>query len=191
MTSLPKPDYDLILARDAALRRAELAEQRERVAAEAYNGQQQSYRELETLYQAAQERALRAEADAAALQNALEPVERHRKIGEVWVELSPREWENLRRALKQNAGEALLAELARRDGWAKRWKHKAKGHRANFHRMTRLWSALLLMKVKQDRELEAARKIVTTLRRHMHAGGEVWGSIDRDLAAYDAAVKGE
>lgn len=64
---IPKIHYDLILARDAALRRAEQAEQRERIAAEAYNGQQQSYRELETLYQAAQERALRAEADAAEL----------------------------------------------------------------------------------------------------------------------------
>lgn len=39
------------------------SQQRERIAAEAYNGQQQSYRELETLYQASQERALKAEAE--------------------------------------------------------------------------------------------------------------------------------
>jgi hypothetical protein len=38
-------------------------------------------------------------------------------------------------------------------------------------------------------ELEAARTIVATLRQHRDAGGEVWGSIDRDFAAYDAAVK--
>lgn len=67
-----KEEYDLVCARDAALRRATQAEQRERIAADAYNGQQQSYRELETLYQASQERALRAEADATALQEAAE-----------------------------------------------------------------------------------------------------------------------
>lgn len=40
-------------------------------------------------------------------------------------------------------------------------------------------------------ELETARAIITTLRRHRDAGGEVWRSIDRDFAAYDAAVKQE
>ena len=38
-------------------------------------------------------------------------------------------------------------------------------------------------------ELDAAREIVATLRRHWNVGGEVWGSIDRDFDAYDAAVK--
>lgn len=42
----------------------ELAERRAVIASETYNGQQQSYRELETLYQAAQERAIKAEAIA-------------------------------------------------------------------------------------------------------------------------------
>lgn len=41
------------------------AQERERVATDTYNGQQQSYRELETLYQASQERALKAEAELA------------------------------------------------------------------------------------------------------------------------------
>ncbi len=36
-------------------------------------------------------------------------------------------------------------------------------------------------------ELAQARAIVTTLRMHRDAGGEVWHSIDADLAAYDAA----
>lgn len=36
-------------------------------------------------------------------------------------------------------------------------------------------------------ELREARKIVETLRRHRDAGGEVWGSINRDFAAYDKA----
>lgn len=63
--------FALMCERDAALRRAEQAEQRERIAAEAYNGQQSSYRELETLYQASQERAIRAGADAAAREDAL------------------------------------------------------------------------------------------------------------------------
>lgn len=40
-------------------------------------------------------------------------------------------------------------------------------------------------------ELAAARKILATLRQHHDAGGEVWGSIDRDFAAYDAARGGE
>lgn len=48
-------------------RRALQAEQREAITADAYNQQQSSYRELETLYQASQERALRAEGEAAAL----------------------------------------------------------------------------------------------------------------------------
>lgn len=53
------------------------------------------------------------QADNAALLSALEPVERHRKIGEVWVELSPHEWEDVRRLLKaEHAGAALLTELA-------------------------------------------------------------------------------
>mgnify|MGYP001616369242 CR=1 FL=1 len=38
-------------------------------------------------------------------------------------------------------------------------------------------------------ELAAARAIVTALRMHHDAGGEVWHSIDADLAAYDKAVK--
>lgn len=37
-------------------------------------------------------------------------------------------------------------------------------------------------------ELEAARAIVKTLRMHRDAGGEVWHSIDADLAAYDEAI---
>lgn len=45
------------------------AQERERIASETYNGQQQSYRELETLYQAAQGRALEAEAEVTALRN--------------------------------------------------------------------------------------------------------------------------
>lgn len=40
-------------------------------------------------------------------------------------------------------------------------------------------------------ELKAACEIVATLRQHWHAGGEVWRSIDQDLATYDAAVKGD
>lgn len=48
------------------VRERDEARQREKIATETYNGQQQSYRELETLYQAAQGRALEAEADAAA-----------------------------------------------------------------------------------------------------------------------------
>ena len=40
-------------------------------------------------------------------------------------------------------------------------------------------------------ELEATRSIIKTLRQHYDAGGEVWGSIDRDLDAYDQAVKGK
>jgi hypothetical protein len=38
-------------------------------------------------------------------------------------------------------------------------------------------------------ELAAARAIVKTLRMHRDAGGEVWHSIDADLAAYDEATK--
>lgn len=152
---IPKIHYDLILARDAALRRAELAE-----------------REKE-----------QAESDYAML----------RAVARKCFQEESSEQDMLRlwnvAASVEHPGATLLAELARRDGWAKRWKRKAKGHRGNFHRMTRLWSALLLKKVKQDRELDAARSIVKTLRQHMHAGGEVWGSIDRDFAAYDAAVK--
>ncbi len=39
-------------------------------------------------------------------------------------------------------------------------------------------------------ELVLARAIVTALRMHRDAGGEVWHSIDADLAAYDAAKAG-
>lgn len=61
---------------------AELAQAqgRERVATEAYNQQQSSYRELETLYQAAIERAQQidhAEAGAAAYRQALEQADEH------------------------------------------------------------------------------------------------------------------
>lgn len=174
MTDLSKSDYDLILARDAALRRAEVAEQRERIAAEAYTGQQQSYRELETLYQASQERALRAEeerdadvfnshiilseamsarSDAAALREALNVLIAGIKV----------------HARKDLDGYQLITNTA-----------------AVFARSTldfrRSGTHLLA-------ELAAARAIVATLRRHWDAGGEVWGSIDRDFAAYDAAVK--
>ncbi len=38
-------------------------------------------------------------------------------------------------------------------------------------------------------ELAAARAVVAALRMHHDAGGEVWHSIDADLAAYDKAVK--
>ena len=41
------------------------AHERERIAAEAYHGQQQSYRDLEALYQAMTERAQAAEAELA------------------------------------------------------------------------------------------------------------------------------
>lgn len=47
------------------------ATSRERTTAEAYNGQQTSYRELEALYQASQERALQAEAEIAELHRAI------------------------------------------------------------------------------------------------------------------------
>ena len=39
-------------------------------------------------------------------------------------------------------------------------------------------------------ELALARAVVTALRMHHDAGGEVWHSIDADLAAYDATVRG-
>jgi hypothetical protein len=52
------------------VRERDEARRREQVACATYDGQQQSYRELETLYQASQERALRAEADALALRTA-------------------------------------------------------------------------------------------------------------------------
>jgi len=74
-TTTTTTDAELAAAQDviAGLRRS-LAEarERERIATEAYNQQQTSYRELETLYQAATERALKAEADAAAQQKALD-----------------------------------------------------------------------------------------------------------------------
>lgn len=60
MTGLPKESYDLILARDAALRRAERAERINEIGRAAY-------RELETLYQASQEQAMRAEGDRERL----------------------------------------------------------------------------------------------------------------------------
>jgi chromosome segregation ATPase len=47
--------------------RAQRAGQREQVATDAYNGQQQSYRELEALYSAMTERAQKAEASNASL----------------------------------------------------------------------------------------------------------------------------
>jgi hypothetical protein len=53
-------------------RRCIAAEQREAITADAYNQQQSSYRELETLYQASQERALRVEEAAAALRSTLQ-----------------------------------------------------------------------------------------------------------------------
>lgn len=40
-------------------------------------------------------------------------------------------------------------------------------------------------------ELEAARVIISALRRHQDFGGEVWASIDRDLDAYDDVGVGE
>ena len=51
--------YAALLAELAA------AHERERIAAEAYHGQQQSYRDLEALYQAMTERAQAAEAELA------------------------------------------------------------------------------------------------------------------------------
>lgn len=86
-------------------------------------------------------------------------------------------------------GAQLLDELAAAQRWAKLWKRKAKGHRVNFRNTIRMWSALLIKKVRQDEEIAAARKIIAALRQHWNAGGEVWGSIDGDFAAYDAAVK--
>jgi hypothetical protein len=52
------------------VRERDEARQREQIACATYDGQQQSYRELETLYQANQGRALAAEADAQALRTA-------------------------------------------------------------------------------------------------------------------------
>mgnify|MGYP006052557871 FL=1 len=52
------------------------ARERDRIAAEAYNQQQTSYRELEALYQAMTERALAAERDVEAWRQAAERLER-------------------------------------------------------------------------------------------------------------------
>jgi hypothetical protein len=77
------------------------AQERERIATDTYNGQQQSYRELETLYQGAQERALKAEADAATLQQLIQ-----RYLDD--IQMSPLE---LNAGLRAHPGAALLAEL--------------------------------------------------------------------------------
>lgn len=140
---------------DAALQQAL---ERERIISETYNGQQQSYRELEALYQASQARALSAEADAAALKEAL--IARHTcetcgGKGSYWVDNDGEAehevcdcWIEADEALKQkHAGAELLAELL------------------------------------------ASRPIIKTLRLYHDAGGEVWRSIDADLADYDVAVK--
>lgn len=64
----PTADTDLLFAlvEDQHLQ-VQQARERERVATDTYNGQQQSHRELETLYQGSQERALKAEAELARL----------------------------------------------------------------------------------------------------------------------------
>jgi hypothetical protein len=84
-----------------SLQRATQAEQRERVATEAH-------RELETLYQASQERALRAEAEAAVLHQAWAtmPMGGLSYVAREGLHYRS-EW-----LLKVHPGAALLAELA-------------------------------------------------------------------------------
>ncbi|MBK9711584.1 MAG: hypothetical protein IPO81_09710 [Kouleothrix sp.] len=110
-------------------------------------------------------RLRRAEADVVALREALEPIERHRKIGDVWVELSPREWEYVQRALADHLhpGRVLLAEL-----------YAARKLRATAGRVIAIWASYAGV-LPIDIDLAALAVACTDYDR---AGGE--GEIDRD-----------
>ncbi len=98
------------------------------------------------------------------------------------------EWRE--KALKAEAElEAAQADvLALRDGICRYAEAAPDARGALYHRLFVLTIADHPGAALQS-ELAAARAVVAALRMHRDAGGEVWHSIDADLAAYDKAVK--
>ena len=89
---------------------------------------------------------------------------------------------------RERAYQAEADALALRDGICRYAEAAPDARGALYHRLFVLTvaehpGASLLA------ELAHVRAIVTALRMHRDAGGEVWHSIDADLAAYDKAVK--